>query len=213
MTLTAVDERNAATLARPAAFTDLDEALGRLAAHTSERAPLSAYDVEMLERATLHPLPTDVAATVDRARRHLAGMRTTVLQHGDVLAQNWIVLEGRFSGLVDWETCLLQGLPGSDLLEASVSAFEHGIALRAWSEPLLLDLFTQAWASSPYFVQTRESLVGVVESSGLRSEDAEPLLVAYFAHRLGRHLTRPDDVGVGSEALAGLLTQVCRSLG
>lgn len=213
MTLTAVDERNAATLTRPAAFTELDEVLARVAAHTSERAPLSAYDGEMLERATRHPLPADVAATVDRARRHVAGTRTTVVQHGDLLAQNWIVHEGRFSGLVDWETCLLQGLPGSDLVEAAVSAFEHGIALRAWSEPLLVELFTQAWASSPYFAQTRASLVGAVEAAGLRSADAEPLLVAYFAHRLGRHLTRPDDVGVGSQALAGLLTQVCRSLG
>jgi hypothetical protein len=211
--LVPVDRGNAGTLTRPSAFGDLDQALQRLARHTSRRAPLSQYDAQMLALARTCDLPDDVAATLATALDRVAATGVTVMQHADLLAQNWIVHEGRFSGLVDWETCLVDGLPGSDLLEGAVSAFEHGIAMRAWSDELLVDLFAQAWESSPYFAQTREALVGVVESSGLARSDAEPLLVAYFAHRLGRHLAHPGEGVVGAAALATMLVHVCRSLG
>ncbi len=211
--LRAIDRDNAPHLTWSPEFDDLDQALRRLAGHTSRTASLSAYDAQMLKLATTFPLPEDVQATVDRARRHVAASGRTVLQHADLLAQNWIVEDGRFSGLVDWETCLFDGMAGSDLLEASVSAFEHGIALRDWSSPLLVDLFEEAWSSADYFARTRTALVGVVEAAGLRSEDAEPLLVAYFAHRLGRHLANPAEGVVGEEGLARLLTVVCRGIG
>jgi hypothetical protein len=211
--LVPVDRANAGTLSRGREFGDLDLALQRLARHTSREAPLSSYDAEMLELARTYDLPGDVATTLATAVDRVSATGVTVMQHADLLAQNWIVHDGRFSGLVDWETCLVDGLPGSDLLEGAVSAFEHGIAMRAWSDELLVELFARAWTSSPYFAQTRESLVDVVEASGLARSDAEPLLVAYFAHRLGRHLAQPDEGVVGAAALAQLLVHVCRSLG
>jgi hypothetical protein len=204
---------NASGLLRPAAFDHLDRALLQVAAATARPGRPPDLLHRLMDAAIRHPLPDVSARAVRSAAEELRrAVDVTVLQHSDLSAQNWIVEGDRFSGLIDWETCAPAGTPGIDVLEAAVSVFEHSIALARWSDELVVELFEQAWTSSPYFEGARAATVRCIEAAGLPPVLLEPLVVSYFAGRVGRKVTAPGSKVLSLRALVDMLEVVARGL-
>ncbi len=198
-------------LPRAAAFVGLDRALERLAAATAAPATGSEAFLPELVAAQDYGLPPRVVAAVAEARRHLADLEVTVLQHEDMSAQNWLVDGDRFVGLVDWEMALPAGLPGQDAMQAAVSVFEHGVALARWSEEDVVASFRAAWGASPFFHGARRALRTTAAAAGVSAPVQDSLEVAYFARRLGRAVLRPGAQTLSAPEYAAMLTTVCVS--
>jgi hypothetical protein len=106
----------------------------------------------------------------------LAAELPKVVRHGDLLLANLLVLDGRLTGIVDWETWHAGGVPGADLLQlvASNGLRLHGEVgtlwrARPWNSPAFLR------AATPYF----ESLDMRVDEDVLLT-----VAVAWWANRV-----------------------------
>jgi hypothetical protein len=103
--------------------------------------------------------------------------------------RHWLVdSKQQLVGVVDWEMCQVEGVPGFDAMHATVSNFEHGVGLARWSEQDVLSSFRRAWSSAPLFSGGRSALKKTAGAAGVREALLEPLEVGFFARRLGRRL-------------------------
>lgn len=141
----------------------------------------------------------------------LTALELSVLQHGDTSAQNCMFHNGRFTGLIDWEFARPAGIPGLDVLNAALSFFEHGVALRRWSEERVVRMFSELWPSGPYFQGARAATREAMSAAGVGPEIHAELLVGLFAHRLGRRMENARGYATGEEAAARMLEVVCAS--
>lgn len=195
----------AAGLTRSAALDELAAALARLATVTAHRADLGAQLHDPVDRALAAGVLSSAAQQrVTAARAALAGLDLSVLQHGDLSAQNWLADGSRFVGLVDWETAVPDGVPGFDVLHAASSLLEHGVGLVRWSEARVEASFASAWESSARMAGAREGFREAASAGGVPEALLDPLELAFFARRLGRRLASPGGylVGVGPTAAA-----------
>lgn len=202
----------AGSLPRGREFDELGAALARLAAATVGHRDLGPQLFAPMGLARGCDLLSDRARRVLAAvARDLAGFDTSVLQHGDLSAQNWMVDHGRFTGLVDWETAEHAGVPGFDVLHAAVSMLEHGVGLVRWSPERVEQSFARAWTSSALFDGVRDAQAASALAAGVPESLLEPLRVAFFARRLGRRMRRPHGYTVGPRVVAAALEVVCRA--
>lgn len=190
-------------------FDQLTEALGRLGRETAHPGRPAGL-LESLERAATQATSPAVARRVRQTAETLSGLDVRVLQHADMSAQNWLVSDSGFVGLVDWELAVVDGVPGFDLMQAAMSLFEHGIGLTKWSDDIAVRCFDAAWSSSPFFAAARAAMRRVAEESGVDREVAAALGIGYFARRAGGTSRQRRRHQVSSDAMGAMLQIVCR---
>lgn len=206
--VTPVRPATAASLPWTPDFDQLTEALqrlGRTTAHPGRPAGL----IESIERAAAQAGSPQVTRRVKETASRLADLDVRVLQHADMSAQNWLVHESAFIGLVDWELAVVGGVPGFDMMQAAMSLFEHGIGLTKWSDDIAVRSFRASWTSSPFFRRARRSLRLVAEESGVGADMAQALEIGYFARRAGGTTRQRRRHQISSEAMGQMLETVC----
>lgn len=194
------------------AFDGLGAALARLGRTTASPGGPAAALLDPLDTA----LSADLLSTAARqqlhdARASLAALDVTVLQHGDLSPQNWLVGGAGFAGLVDWETAVPAGVPGFDALHAGVSLLEHGVGLARWSEERVAQSFAAAWPDAPWAAGARSAFRCSALAAGVPEPLLVPLQLAFFGRRLGRRLQRPAGYAVGPAAAARMVETACAS--
>lgn len=176
-------------LERCQAFDGLGAALARLAATTAGQRDLRPQLFGPLEAAlSSGALSAHAERLLRAARRDLGRLELSVLQHRDLSAQNWLVADGGFVGLVDWETAMPAGVPGFDALHAGVSVLEHGVGLVRWSEDRVVRAFGSAWRASGLFEGVRAAFRASALAAEVPERLLDPLQLAFFGRRLGRRL-------------------------
>jgi hypothetical protein len=183
-------------------------ALSRLAVASARRSQAPGGLLNNMEKACEYPLISPLRDLVNAARRDLQGLGISVVQHRDLSPQNWLVDDGRFAGLVDWELAVLDGVPGFDALHAAVALFEHGVGLHRWSGLEVTTCFEIAWQSAPLFVGARMAMRETARAAGVEEHLMDSLEIAYFARRLGRSLSS-DVYHLHPSTLARMLSVVC----
>lgn len=179
----------ARSLERSPGFGDLGAALARLAAATAGERDLGPRLFGPLEAALRSGLLSPQAERLLRAAlSDLDRLAVSVLQHSDLSAQNWLVGDDGFAGLVDWEIAASAGVPGFDALHAGVSVLEHGVGLVRWSEDRVVEAFGSAWVSSGLFDGVRDAFRVSALAADVPEPLLEPLQLAFFGRRLGNRL-------------------------
>ena len=188
---------------------DVADGIGRLGAATVKSGP-----------------PDDIAGRMDmslahegldgRSRRALgaawADVRrsgSSVLRHRDTSPQNCLVLDGRLSGVVDWELAVPRGGPGFDVWNLALSYMEYGVGLTRWSQDLVVETFTRAWRDSPFWRDGRAAARRAALAGGAAERDLDALEVCYFGSRIGDRLLRPGWHATGPDTVARALRVVC----
>lgn len=189
-------EAVAAGLARLASATATD----RRAEQLSERSD---------EAVSAARLPAATRRAVLAAGRDLDDLRRAVLTHGDTSPHNCLCLDGRLSGLVDWEGARLHGAPGFDLWNHAVSYLEHGLGLVAWSQGIVAQAFAAAWSSSQFFAEARRAARRCALAGGVPEGLHDQLEVAFFARRLLVRARDPDRFPTTASTAAKMLEVVC----
>ena len=190
------------------AWAGLADGLARLASVTAQRSP--AVDTSPVEQVLADAdLDVTTRRLVTAAHHDVAALGVSVLRHGDLSGQNWLVSEGRFSGIVDWETAEHAGTPGFDVLHAAVSWFEQGVGLTRWSDGEVAAAFAVAWERSPFFDRVRAATAESLAAAGVVAAACEPVQVTFFARRLGRRLQRPEAYALGPSGAAAMLRAAC----
>ena len=189
-------------------FDELGVVLGRLGRSTAHPGSPQGL-MEGLERAAGLSPTREVSRRVRATAELLASLDVCVLQHSDLTSQNWLVGEAGFAGLIDWELAVADGVPGFDLMQATMSWFDHGIGLTRWSDDLAVRCFRDAWASAPLFTNARRALREVAVESGVDVELAEALEIGFFARRLGGGSDLRRKQQVPPHAMAAMLGIVC----
>lgn len=192
----------------------LDVLCGRLAdlAEASRAAPIEPVaPVRLIEAALSYlALTSRARSRVQEAVRAVDALEVGVLKHSDTSPQNCLFLDGRLTGIVDWELAEQSGAPTFDVLNAAVSYLEHGIGLVRWSERSVVDAFESGWSSSPFFTTARRAARAAAAAAGVGNDLYEPLEVAFFARRLGRRVVS-DRFLTGPETAARIVEVVCAS--
>ena len=191
------------------AFAGLADALARLAAVSARHGEPYRELLAALDLAGTAELSWQERRLVAAARRDLARLDVTVLQHGDLSPQNYLVNDGSFTGLVDWETASLEGVPGHDVLHAAVSMLEHSVGVSYWTERTVVESFRRAWPSSPLFQDAHEAMTRSVAAAGLTETLVGPLITAFFARRLGRQVGGLKSYDFGRTAVTEMVRTVC----
>ncbi len=186
---------------------ELTIGLERLAAHTAGSGSLENQLLGPIDRALAHDLPPRVRQAVLAARGDLARRAVTVVQHGDVSAQNWLVDGERLVGLVDWEFACEAGVPGFDSAHVAMTTFEHGLGLTEWSDDAAVTSFRRAWRESPLFAGTRSAVASTASAAGVDGVE-DQLCVGFFAQRLGWRLGGTGPMGLGVPAVVAMLETV-----
>jgi hypothetical protein len=202
-----VRRSNAGRLRWQKDFDQLVVALSRLAV-ASRRSQAPGGLLNNVEKACEYPFTSPRRDLVNAARRDLRGLGISVVQHRDLSPQNWLVNDGHFAGLVDWELAALDGVPGFDALHAAVALFEHGVGLHRWSGLEVTTCFEIAWRSAPLFVGARMAMRETARAAGVEERLMDSLEVAYFARRLGRSLSSTV-YHLHPSTLANMLSVVC----
>lgn len=207
-----VTPATARALGRSPALDELADALVRLAGTTVHRADLGPQLHGPLEKALAGGvLSSSAERRVAAARTDLADLDLSVLQHGDLSAQNWLADGQRFVGLVDWETAVPDGVPGFDVLHAAVSVLEHGVGLVRWSGARVETSFAAAWEGSGRMTGAREGFRRVAGAAGVPEDRHDALELAFFGRRLGRRLASPGSYAVGVGPTAAAVERVSRA--
>lgn len=188
----------------------LARGLERLARDTVVHAPPAWWGDGVVNEAASHPSMTAatrnvVAAAVRRLREHPAG----VLCHVDTSPQNLLFDGDRFTGMVDWEIAVPNGMPGRDLLNAASASIENGVALVRWDERSVVDTFVAAWLQSPFGRRAREAAGACVVAAGLPSDLVHATEIVFFARRVGHRMRAPDDHATSIDVALAVLEAVC----
>ncbi len=184
------------------ALTRLGEASRRRASPDELRRPLERALADGAIGSTARRL---LAA----AWRDLRQLDVAVLRHRDTSPQNCLFSEGRFVGLVDWEDAAPLGAPGYDTLNAALSYLDLGVGLQRWSEALLLECFTSAWAGE-FGHRAREAARASASAAGVPERLLEPLELAFFGWRIGRRLDNPSFYPTTAGTAARMLESIAR---
>lgn len=207
--LVAVRPRTAASLEWPAAFDRLTDGLCELAVVTGQ--PGQPFEPDSpIERALGAPGLDDRTRTlVAAALRDTQRVDRTVLRHGDLSGQNWLMDGERLGGIVDWETAVTAGAPGFDAWHAPLSWFEQGIGLARWSPGHVASSFKRAWEGAPFFAGARAAGRRAAAAAGVPEGLHDALEVVYYARRLAHRLADPGSYTLTPETAAAMLRAVC----
>lgn len=187
----------------------LGQALTRVAATTAKHGRSSDLG-EPLEWALDYPrLGGKAARTLRAATSDLAGLRASVRRHGDASAQNCLFVGQRLTGLVDWEASQTNGAPGFDVMNSALAYLDHGVGLVRWSDELLVETFKTAWRESGFFQEARAAAEEAARAGGVPDRYLEPLLIGFFANRLGRRAAAPEAFAISPQVAAATLEVVC----
>ena len=194
--------------ARGLAWTpDLDElgrALTRLAEVTTHRRPPDDLVVP-IERALAHGrMPDATHRLATAAWRDVRRLEVSVLRHGDTSPQNCLFSGGRLTGLVDWEDAAPHGAPGWDTLNVALAYLDHGVGLRRWSQPLVLECFTHAWTGA-FGRGARDAARAAARAAAVPEQLLDPLELCVFAWRVGRRLANPSFYPTSASTAARML--------
>lgn len=133
-------------------------------------------------RGLLPALADDCLAVEEAIGRHAVRL-PAVTTHGDLWTGNLLVLDGRLSGVVDWDGARPAAVPGADVLHAVATAdrMRHRRSLGA-------ELLARPWAQGP----TADALGRAWERSGLRLSDSDRdvVVLAWWAHVVTSALAR-----------------------
>jgi hypothetical protein len=193
------------------AFRSLGRAVARIGEVTATRTDQAPGELaEPLDAAVADELlPDAVRPAVAAAARDVRRVPVSVLRHGDLSGQNWLVDKGEVTGLVDWETAVDDGVPGFDVLHAAVSWFHHVLARSGASEQSVAAGFEAAWDRSPFFAGARRAALDAAAAVGVPAPLHDSLVVAFFVRRLGRRLRfGPNDAR--TVTARRMLDAVCR---
>jgi hypothetical protein len=139
-------------------------------------------------------LADDIGAAAKAAACDAERIPVSVLRHGDLSGQNWLVVDDRVTGIIDWEAAVDSGVPGFDVLHAAVSWFEHVLIRSKATDAAIASGFEAAWDRSPFFAGARRATIDAAAAAGVPAPMHESLVVAFFVRRLGRRLRfGPDD--------------------
>lgn len=195
----------------PEPFTDLMAALARLGQGTARPVPPDDARVpvqRVLEEPTVAAHDRRLLAA---AWRDVARLEVSVLCHGDLKPQNWLALEGRVQGIVDWEEARSLGTPGFDAWQAMLDYVEFGVGLVRWSPEHRVDCFEAAWTASDFCAGARRAARTVAAAAGVPDTMLDSLEIAFFGRRLGRRLLIPHPDGAAAVVAARTLHVVCAS--
>jgi aminoglycoside phosphotransferase (APT) family kinase protein len=186
----AVQPLSPETAAQAVWTSELDQtanALGRLAEATAAEGIAAWIDnAARLDGGV--SLPARPRARIAAALADIHDDRRVVLEHGDPSPQNFLFEHGRLTGAIDWEFARDGGLPGSDVLDAVMGAFLHGVALTTWSPDAIARAFDGAWSGSALFERGREAARTVIRAAGVPESRLDAYEVGYFAARTGARL-------------------------
>lgn len=206
-----LDPADAAQLSFTGQWSALATGLVRIAETTRAEEPPDLLPPLLDAAAAWSMLPRDIARRVDDTAQSLRGLTSSVLGHGDMSAQNWLVDGPTLTGIVDWSDSVHRAAPGFDALHAAVSYVEQSVGLRRWSPARAVEAFSAAWPDSPFIVGVRRSFRQVAAAGGVPPELHDALEVAYFARRLGFRLAHPGSFLLPTTYAAEQLGHVCRT--
>jgi hypothetical protein len=207
--LVPIRPRTAAALSWPSAFDRLTDGLCALA-ETTGRAGTPFEPESPVERALSWPDLDDRTRTmVSAAIRDTQRIDRTVLRHGDLSGQNWLMDGDRLGGIIDWETAVTAGAPGFDAWHAPLSWFEQGVGLAHWSPGYVASSFKRAWEGSEFFVGARAAGRRAADSAGVPATLHDALEVVYYARRLAHRLGDPGSYTLTPATAAAMLQVVC----
>jgi hypothetical protein len=195
----------------PEPFTGLMEALARLGAATARRVRPDDAEVpvqRVLAEPTVAPRDRRLLAA---AWRDVARLGVSVLCHGDLKPQNWLALEGRVQGVVDWEEARSLGTPGLDAWHAMLDYVEFGVGLVRWSPDHRVACFEAAWTVSDFCAGGRRAARTVAAAAGVPDAMLDSLELVFFGRRLGRRLLIPHPDGAAAVVAARMFHVVCAS--
>ncbi len=200
----------ARTLAWPDSLGQVADGLNALAAATVKRETPTAAEVRWEEPALPEgSLSARAKKLLRAARAEVDGLECAVLQHGDSAAQNCLFVDGRLSGLVDWESAKPRGTPAFDVLNAPVAYLDFGVGLARWSQELVAETFEAAWTSSEFGERARAGAAQSLAAADAPEALLEPLQVAFFGIRICRRLARPGDYMTTAATEARRLELIC----
>ena len=195
----------------PEPFTDLTDALARLAEVTVRRVPpddAGASIQRVLEDRSVEERSRRLLAA---AWRDLARLDVSVLCHGDPKPQNWLVAGGRLQGIVDWELARSRGTPGFDVWHAMLDYVEFGVGLVRWSADQRVRCFEAAWTASRFCTDARRAARTVARAAGVPEARLDALELAFFGRRLGRRLLTASADTADAAVAARMLQIACAS--
>jgi hypothetical protein len=207
--LVPVRPRTAAALTWPPAFDKLTDGLCALAETTGR--PGTPFEPESpVERALSWPdLDDRTRRLVSAAIRDTQRVGRTVLRHGDLSGQNWLMDGDRLGGIVDWETAVTAGAPAFDAWHAPLSWFEQGVGLAHWSPGHVASSFRRAWEQSEFFAGARAAGRRAASAAGVPDDLHDALEVVYYARRLAHRLGDPGSYTLTPATAAAMLQVVC----
>lgn len=188
--------------------------LARLASTLESLGEITAQDgspdraLELIE-AGLQGAPARDADTLATAAESIRRSGRSVLQHGDLSPQNYLLDSRGSVGLVDWELADRHGMAGFDILNAALAVFELGVGKSQWSVSAAVGCFRKAWADSEFWHSARAAVEDCATAAGMGADGSQHIPVAFFARRLGRRLTRPDVSPDETRLAAEMLSVVC----
>jgi hypothetical protein len=195
----------------PEVLDELTRALARLASVTARRSPPDDLHIPLEAARDAEWVDARSRRLLDAACRDVGRLPVSVLRHGDLSPQNWLVVGDQLQGIVDWEMAKFDGTPGFDVWHAALTYLEHGLGRVRWSEDHLTQGFASAWASSPFWAQGRRAARAAASAAGVLDDRLDSLEVAFFARRLGQRLLSPSSFLTTPAAAATMLQVVCES--
>lgn len=188
---------------------ELAEALRGLAVATKAAAPpRESHGSRAREGVASAKLSSEAGATASDALTTSERLDASTLKHGDLSPQNCLFRDGRFAGIVDWETAIRNGTPGFDLLNFGVAEFEHRLALYPSSPSVYREAFLAAWSESPFFSSLRAAVRDQVLALDLEPRLVQAIEITFFARRLGHRMADAGRYVHGVDAAAGILEGV-----
>lgn len=183
--------------------------LVRLASVCRQEQPRG--DLDPVHTALTHDhLSKRTRASVRAALTEVSRQNVSTLRHGDTSPQNCMFEGDTLRALVDWELAKWNGMPGFDLYNAAVAYIEQGVGLVRWSEERAVEALWRAIEGAPFFAGIRTSVGDCLEAAGIPSRLLDPVEIVFFAHRLGRRMSKPpSSYATGPYASARILERVC----
>jgi hypothetical protein len=192
-------------------FRSLGRAIARLNETTATRVPPAELGPALVLALTDDAVPATIRPAVKAAVRDAERIGVSVLRHGDLSGQNWLIDGDELTGIIDWETAIDGGVPGYDVLHAAVSWFEHVVRRGSsnTADHSLIAGFEAAWDRSPFFAGARRAALDAATAAGVPAPLHDALLVSFFVRRLGRRLRFGADHAATTRA-RHFLHAVCR---
>ncbi len=201
--------RGAATFTWSPTLDDVADGIGRLGAATARSGPPDDIARRMDMSIAHEGLDATTRRALSAAWADVRRSGASVLRHRDTSPQNCLVLDGRLSGVVDWELAVPRGAPGFDVWNLALSYMEYGVGLTRWSQDLVVETFTRSWHDSPFWRDGRAAARRAALAGGAAERDLDALEVCYFGSRIGDRLLRPGWHATGPNTVARALRVVC----